>query len=667
MKRPITIDDLYRIVNLESPRVSPDERWIAYVQETVDKLENGYKRYIWLAPTVGGTPIQLTRGGQDSQPCWSPDGKTLAFTSVRGTKPQVYLISVAEPGGEAYPLTNMRNGASNPVWSPNGKLIAFLSPMDADERAQEDRGETLAAPNDSLEARYLKERLQQAEEQRFDPHIAWRIPYRDGYGKSYLDGRYKQIYVTEARVQAQPRRLTDLDADHGVPEWTPDSQNLLTFRPSDHLADEPSRFDCLYRIGLPDAATQRLTAEEFADRMPTPSPNGEWIAYIRVPHEKQYTRVPRLAVLPTTGAGGRDLTLEFDRTAADCRWAHDSSAIFFRAHNNGNTELFKVAPTGGAIEKVVSGTMEMQSFDVGRSGGIAYVASTPLSPDELFWLPNAESPAQQLTQVNKALLDEVIVQPTYEVRYPSYDGSQVQGWYILPTGYQEGHSCPLILHIHGGPRVMFNPSSKMWHEWQTHTARGYAVFYCNPHGSDGYGQEFQRHSYGEPDFPDHMAGVDLMIEKGIADPKRLTVTGGSYGGYMTVWVVGQTNRFVAAVAQRGVYNLISQYGTTDFPIPTIHEFDVNPWEDPMLLWKYSPLAYAHKIKTPLLLIHSGNDYRVAISEAEQLFAFIRLSGGTVKLVRFPREGHGLSRTGEPEHRVQRLSHMLDWFDHYCQA
>jgi dipeptidyl aminopeptidase/acylaminoacyl peptidase len=670
--QPVQLDDFARIVDVEDPRVSPDERWIAYVQRTVDRLENGYKSSIWLVATAGGAPVQLTRSGQDSQPRWSPDSRTLAFTSARGGKPQIYLIHIAEPGGEAYPLTAMPNGAAQAAWSPDGKTIAFLSPLDASERSQEVSGVAEPPPADKLEASQRRERLAQAEARRYDPLRAWRIPYRDGYGKTYLDGRYQQIYVIEAAAGAQPRRLTDLDADFSAPVWMPDGAHLLTVRPSEHLADEPSRFDAVYRIAVADGAVSLLSHEAYADRSPMPSADSTRIAYVRTPQDRLYTRVPRLAVMPSSGGPGRDLTLALDRTALDPRWSPDSQSILFRAHSEGSTEIYQIDPNSESIDKVVAAVpgdfIEVQAYDVSPRGGIVYAASTPTTPAEVFWLPAGASQARQLTQANSAFLAERFVQPVHEVRYPSYDGSTVQGWYILPVGYQSGQRYPLIVNIHGGPRIMYSPASKMWHEWQFLAAQGYVVFFCNAHGSDGYGQAYQQKSYGEVDLPDHLAGVDLLIERGLADPARMAVWGGSYGGYMTAWVVTHTDRFAAAIAERGVYNLLSHYGTTDFPMPTPQEFDnVNPWEDPMLMWKYSPLAYAHQIRTPLLLIHSENDYRVLISEAEQLFTYMRLSGsGPVEMLRFPREGHGLSRNGEPEHRIIRLQALLEWFDRYCK-
>lgn len=673
-KRPITIEDLYRIAYIEEPRVSPDGRWIAYVHLTVDKLENGYKRHIWLAPTDGGKPIQLTRGGKDSQPRWSPDGTLLAFTSARNDRPQVYVIPVGGTGGEARALTNMPNGAVGAAWSPDGTHIAFLAGMNAEERAREDRGEQEQPPADKFEAKQRKERKDRDEQQRWDPRPVWRIPYREG--TAFRDDRYAQVYVMPVAEglegdEAKPRRLTDIDANHTPPEWTPDGKHILTSRAVDPTRDEPFRWHSLFRISVKDGAAEQLTDEVHTDVMPLPSPDGKWIAYARTPFKRMTDSHTRLAVIPARGGKPRDLTLKLDREPVAFVWAPDSKSILFAAGDQGDLEIYRVAPRGGAVEKVVSGRIEVQYLDAGPDGGVAFAASTPTSPPELFWqAPGADEPLR-LTDANTKFLDEVIVQPTHELRYHAPDGQELQGWYILPVGYQEGRKYPLAFNIHGGPHVMWSPATRsMWHEWQLHAASGYVVFYANPRGSLGYGEKFAQDlhaDWGNVAFTDLMAGVDALLEKGFVNEKRMAVTGGSYGGYMTAWIVGHTDRFKCAVSQRGVYNAISFYGTSDVPMLITNEYDIEPWEDPALLWEHSPLAHAHKIKTPLLLIHSENDYRVPIEQAEQLFAFVRRATDTpVKLVRFPRDGHELSRSGEPEHRVRRLKEMVAWFDAYCK-
>lgn len=670
-KRPISIDDLTRIIDLEDPQVSPDERWVAYVQKKIDHFENRYRTTIWLAPTGGGTPIQLTRGDNDSQPRWSPDGTTLAFVSSRGGKSQVYLIKVTAPGGEAFALTSLQNGAHSPAWSPDGAQIAFLSSSDEAERAQED-GEPEAAPVDKVEADYRNARRAQQESLRYDPQVATQIPFRDGYGQRLLDGRFAQLYVVDAQAGAKPRRLTGIQANYGTPAWSADGQSLLTFRPSDPSADEPSRLDRLYKIDLADGAETALNDEPFADRQPAASPDGAYIAYVRTPHEKQYTRQPYLVLIPASGGNAREVSAPLDRSVLNPQWSDDSAQLYFLVNADGNTYMARYTVADDAIETVVTGAegdfIEVQGYSVGKGGGVAYVGASTTVPGEVFWVPSGATEPQQLTHVNADWLDTVIVQPLTELRFPSYDGASVQGWYILPVGYEEGKRYPLVVQIHGGPRIMANPASKMFHEWQVYAAKGYVVYFGNSHGSDGYGQAFQNKAYGMTDMPDTMAAVDKLIEMGYVDPERLAVTGGSYGGYATGWIVTHTDRFKAAVAQRGVYNLLSHFGTTDYPMPTPQELDANIWDVPMDAWNLSPLAHAHKITTPLMLLHSENDFRVLISEAEQFFSYVRLAGKTpVQLVRFPREGHNLSRTGEPQHRIRRLEMITGWFEKYNPA
>lgn len=671
-KRPIEIDDLYRIVLIEDPRVSPDGRWIAYVQVTIDKLENEYRRNIWVVSTTGDSkPIQLTRSGKDSSPRWSPDSTKLAFLSARNEKPQLYLLKITSPGGEPRAITKLPNGASAPAWSPDGKHIAFLSSLNADERTAEHASEKAPQPADKLEAKHRSERKDYDEAQRWDPRPVSRIPYRSG--TSYLDDRFAQVYVVAMSdeltdEELTPRRLTDVDADHEPPQWTADGQFLLTARTANPLGDMPWRSSVLCCINVSDGTSTLITDLSHTSYSPLPAPRGSLVVFTRLPQERLTERITRLAVMDAGGGSIRDLNLEFDRSAAKYRWSYDGEAIFFTAESWGNCELYKVIASGGQIERVVTGDITITDFDVAANGGVAYVAATPLNPSELFWR-QPDGLCVQRTTVNQPLLDEVIVQPKHELRFTLTEGVELQGWYMLPVDYEPGRTYPLALNIHGGPHIMWGASTpSIWHETQCHAARGYVVFFCNPRGAAGYGESFQaalHAAWGEVAFTDIMAGVDTLLQLGFVDPARLAVTGGSYGGYMTAWIVGHTDRFAAAVAQRGVYNLLSFYGTTDVPLLITNEFGAEPWDDPMLLWQHSPLAYAHRIKTPLLILHSENDFRVPISDGEQLFAYVRRSGGTVRMIRFPREGHELSRSGEPAHRVSRLQHMIDWFDRYC--
>jgi dipeptidyl aminopeptidase/acylaminoacyl peptidase len=268
------------------------------------------------------------------------------------------------------------------------------------------------------------------------------------------------------------------------------------------------------------------------------------------------------------------------------------------------------------------------------------------------------------------LLDGKLVMPVEGIWYPAPDGVEIQGWLIKPPNFDPDKTYPLVVEIHGGPHAMWGPSTKsMWHEWQALAARGYVVFYCNPRGSHGYGYAFAdaiHGHWGDADMPDILAGVDYVTSLGFIDSARMAVTGGSYGGFMTSWIIGHDQRFAAAVSQRGVYHLSAFFGYTDVPELIEGEFDGRPWESYEQLWQHSPLAYVEQIRTPLMIIHSEQDFRVPIPEAENLFLALRWLKREVEFVRYPREGHELSRSGEPRHRVDRLNRIIDWFDKNCQ-
>lgn len=669
-KRRITAEDLTKITTIEDPNLSPDGKWIAYVQVTPDPMEKTYKRNIWLAATDGSRLMQFTRSNKDSSPRWSPDGTTLAFVSARAGKPQIFLISTQSPGGEPRQLTNSANGANHPTWSPDGQTIAYLSGMTPAEIEKEDSGEKDPKPTDSLEAKHRKERMEEDEKNRFDPRLVWRIPYRTG--TTFLDERAQHVYLIPTADgldgdAAKPRRLTNLNVSYASPEWSTDGQFIYVVRARRLDTDTPWRENNIFKISVADGTeTQFVDENHYVFSALKISPDGKWLAYDRNVANKTDLN-GRFSIQPTDGGDPITLNTEFDRNIIAFRWTGDNQLIV-AVNQDGNVTVHRLDTAAKTFTPIITGTMMLQGMDITPDGSVAYAASTPENPSELFF-KSADGEPKQLTQVNQKFLDEVIVQPTHEIRFTSPAGIEIHGWYNLPPDYEAGKRYPLIVDIHGGPHIMWGAAMQsMWHEWQFQAARGYVVFSCNPRGSDGYGEAHTsalHAAWGTVAMDDIMAGVDWLIEKGIVDPERMAVTGGSYGGYMTAWIVGHTNRFKAAVSQRGVYNLLSFYGTSDVPLLIQNEYDVEPWENPTLLWEQSPIAYAHNIKTPLLIIHAENDFRVPIEQGEQLFAYIRRSGGTVKMLRYPREGHEMSRSGEPNHRVHHLEEMLKWFDTYC--
>ena len=663
-KRPITAEDLNNIDYVESPKISPDGRHVAFVKVTPDSLERTYKRNIWLYSCDSGNTVQMSRGGKDSQPAWSPDGKALAFVSTRADKPQIYLLPTGGMGGEARALTDQQNGAHSPSWSPDSKRIAFLSPTNDDERAEESTEHSPPKPSGKLEQKHRQERREEDERNRWDPRLMWRIPFR--YKTVFVDERYNQIHVVDANehTQEKPRRLSDINADYSQPRWSADGASIITSRTMRPDGDEPWIAENTYSINVDSGEETALTDGTHSSFAPLPSPDGKWIAFRRL--RIGITDIPlRLLVMATDGSEFRVVNETLDREVADYAWSPDSQ-LAFTIESEGTTLPWLYDPVADSCRQLHQGLYDIEQIDFGSDGLLAMTVSTPKNPQELYTLRDGSF--AEATGFNHEWLSEVIVQDVHELRFHSPNG-EVQGWYLLPVGYREGETYPLALNIHGGPHRTWGYSTiSMWHEWQLHAARGYAVFYCNPYGSGGYGEAFMRKlhaAWGPVAMDDIMAGIDAFLQLGIADPERMAITGGSYGGYMTAWIIAHTKRFKSAVAQRGVYNLNSFYGTSYLPQLVANEFDAEPWDNHDVYWDNSPLKYAADISTPLLVIHSENDFGVPIEQSEQLFAWVRRATDTpVKMLRYPREGHELSRSGEPDHRVSRLNEMISWFDKY---
>ena len=465
-KRPIKAEDLNQIIYVQDPQFSPDGRYVAFVKVTPDPRDKGYKRDIWLYSLIDGVVGQLTRGGKDNQPRWSPDGSSLAFVSGRGDKSQIYVLPTSGLGGEARALTSMANGAHSPAWSPDGTQIAYLSPIRTEEREQEDAiSDADDKPIDKLDEKHRKERKDEDEKNYWDPRPMWRIPYRRG--TSYVDERYNQVYVKAVDESleddhAKPRRLTDISEDHDAPKWSPDGKTIYTSRTFNPDGDEPWRTNNIYRIDV-EAATSERWEQDFNEYLPLPSPDDNWVAYVRrVLGATDYPN--RLVVRSTDGSDIRVVTDPLDREIADYSWS-DNSKLAFSVTSEGTTLPYLYDPDSDISEKLHDGLYDIESLDISLDGKLAMSASTPQNPQELYiW--DSENGFRAATTFNQGWLDEVIVQEVHEMRFESPNGA-VQGWYILPVGYEEGKKYPLALNIHGGPHAMWGYATKtMWHEWQ---------------------------------------------------------------------------------------------------------------------------------------------------------------------------------------------------------
>ncbi len=657
---PLTPKDFFEIDTVGDAQISPDGGQIACVRLSVDRAENGYRSAIWLSD--GTTIKQFTTGThRDSAPRWSPDGRMLAFVSTREGKPQIFVIPV--DGGEARQLTRMENGAAAPAWSPDGTRIAFNSPVDADERAFEDSG--AAPPDDRDERKAWKEERERERDKLADPRLIARFPYRAG--TEFLGDRYPHIYVI-GLDEKKPHRVTDGDRVWGAPVWAGDAAILTTVNrdPAGLGHEFPSDV-----VRIPLRAGEIVEPEVIVSAPgththPRPSPDGAWIAYLTSPEQRISAQNTDIALIPAAGGEPRVLTGALDANINNFKWAADGQSLYFSYGWWGSAGVHRVSLDGDAAQ-VIGGARVVTGFDLGGER-LAYTVTAPDIPGDLYLADPDGQNEQRLTEVNAEFLSTRWLSMPEEVRYTRPDGMRVQGWTMLPPGFDPQKKYPLAVEIHGGPHAMWG--NTFWHEFQCLAGAGYVVFFCNPRGSDGYGLAFRdsiHARWGEEDAGDILAGVDGLIKRGIADPERLAITGGSYGGFMTAWIIGHDRRFKAAVGQRGVYNLVSFYGVTDIPLFVEDEFDATPWGDVDALWQHSPLAYVEQIETPLLILHSERDFRVPISDGEQLYAALKRLGREVAFLRYPREGHELSRSGEPEHRVDRITRIIGWFDRHIKA
>jgi dipeptidyl aminopeptidase/acylaminoacyl peptidase len=663
-KRPITADDLLTLQNVGDPQISPDGARVAFVRTVTDLDKNKYRGEIWLVPADGSGPPCRFTGGKDSagEPRWSPDGARLAFVSDREDEAaQVFIIPA--DGGEALALTHLEPGSVQGLrWSPDGAKIAFLyraTPQAYTKKAVEERKtKGLSDP----------------------PRVHTRLFYRlDGFG--YFDGSYPQVYVADvATGEAKP--LTGGEFGCSDIAWSPDGQTLA------FLSDRRPDGDAL---GLADEQIWTVPVGG-GDLTQIPAPRGEkgglcWsldgqtFAYTGNPNpaDQWGTNNSRVFLLPVGGGEtARDLTGHTDKavgtlTIADVggaggealAWSADGARLFFPVSENGDTRVYSISSMGGDDGKLTPLTPAgrvVGGFSV-AGGALAYTLGSPTLPAEVFVND------RQVSDLNQAWVGEIALQPPTPFALDNGAGGTVPGWFLLPPGHVADGTAPLVLYVHGGPHLQYG--NTLFHELQWLAAQGYVVAYANPRGSKGYGEAHTKAikgDWGGPALADMERVADEAIARGYCDPSKTAIMGGSYGGYLTAWAVGHTDRFACAVADRLVGSLPSMSGTSDFPWSHGTYYGGNAWDDPADLWRHSPQAYAGQIHTPLLLIHSDGDLRCPIGQAEELFAALRLQRKPVEFVRYPAStSHGLSRNGLPDLRLDRLRRNLAWLDKYLKA
>src|SRR5712671_891894 len=653
MGGPVTAEDLYRFRWIDHVRLSRDGERVAYQLGWADAESRQNRSRIVVRRLLEPEPVEPTGGPRrDHSPEWSPDGRRLAFMSRVGPADQLFVLDFAT--GETRQLSSVAEGAAAPKWSPDGSRIAFIGTVLSDPEAVVDD----PRPPES------REQVRRAPVAR----IVRRLHYKHD-GQGYVDGRYHHLFVVSAGG-GSAAQLTRGAWDVTGFDWSPDSTRLVASGNAEPGADLQRELN-LYLVDL--AGNRQHLGGGFYLDAPTWSPRGDLIAFI-APNGMDAGLLERLWVVPLTGEGPRCLTAAFDlgindSVITDMRAGHGSrlcwspagDRVFFLASGPGVTAAYS-SDLEGNVRPEAAGHRRIYDFDF-ASGVLAFAASDTSSPGELHVM--TEGAEARLTDLNPWLRERYIAQPERH-QFTAPDGWGIEGWLLKPESFDAGRLHPLVLEVHGGPHGQYGWA--FFHELQMLAGMGYMVLYANPRGSDGYGERFRREvvrDWGGKDYLDLMSAVDQIIERtGYVDTNRMGIGGGSYGGYMTNWVIGQTNRFSAAVAMRSISNLVSEYPQHDIVLWGTLELGPPPWPNLDELWRRSPIRYVQHIQTPLLLTCGEMDLRCAISQSEEMFGAMRLLGKTVELVRFPEESHDLSRSGRPDRRVERLRRIAGWFERF---
>lgn len=675
-KRPITETDILDFKWIGDPQVSPDGSQIAFVRVIVNVDRDRYETSIFLVPANGSANARpMTSGPFDTSPRWSPDGRTLAFVRAvekdgKPGKGQLYLIPIAA-GGEARALTDVAKGVASPRWSPDGKAIAFV---------------TTTLPGDTT----------QEDPKKNDVRVITRAVYRAN-GPGYLEAdRHDHIWTVSSSfgndgARPEPRAVTFGGFDEENPAWSPDGTRIY-FISTRVLEPYYERTDSdLYGVPSSGGEIVRVASIDGEIDAYEPSPDGKHIVFLATPNGtplRSYNQPDLFVTVTTPESTPRNLTADYDfdvggGTSGDQRaprggrgggiaWSNDGKSVIVTSTALGRANLMRVRISDGRWEPFTAGNHDVMALSTNRDGStMAALVSTPTNIGDLFVTDARKKSAnlKQVTRINDPLFAKLELPEPEEIWYDSFDGRKIHGWILKPPGFDTSKQYPMILQIHGGPHIPYGYA--FTHEFLFMAAKGYVVLYTNPRGSSSYGQEFGnliQFAYPGDDHKDLMAGVDVVLKRGYVDAKRLGITGGSGGGVLTNWAIAQTDRFAAAVSQRSIADWSSFWYACDFSLFQPVWFRGAPWEDPADFAARSAITHVAKVKTPLMLIEGEADMRTPPGNGgEQMFRALKYLKQPVVMVRFPDETHELSRSGKPAHRIERLRHIVGWFDKYLQG
>lgn len=627
-RKPITVRDMLLEPTFGSYQLSPDGRRLLFTRTTRDEKEFRTTSHIWLHDIAANRSVQLTNSQRgESNPRWLPDGRVL-FTSNRDSGNALWAISLE--GGEAQRFFEDEEAPTGTL-SPDFTRVAYTEATERPDRKEWD------------------ERVRRRDDGYYAEHkLTW-----------------THIRVYDSRTK-EKKQITTGDHDHAGPTWSPDGRWIaFTSNRTNTTGRDPdySNNTDIFIVPADSGAVRQLTTNPGPDSRPVFSPDGGRIAYLSSPRVNSGADQSDLMVIPFEGGDPVNLTADYDYSVSGMDWSPDGRFLYFSAAEGLMQKLYRVPAGGGARVEISFGDGFMYGgFSASDDFRRWVVTGSTLTQPGIVYLTESDGrrPRRILEEHDRSA--DYQVAHAEAITWKGADGWDIEGVLTYPAGYRPGARYPLILQVHGGPHgrfsASFNQGAQVW------AARGYAVLQGNPRGSSGRTLEFSNanvEDWGGKDFIDIMNGVDHVIAMGVADPDRMAIMGGSYGGFMTFWAITQTDRFKAAIGHAGISDWYSFFGQTDIPNLLEFGFGGMPTDARETYVRWSPIQYATSVTTPLLITHGENDLRVPISQADQYFRTLKKLGKTVEFLRYPREGHGIT---EPLHRIHLDGEQEKWFTKY---
>ena len=639
----MTFDDVMALKTIGITSVSPDGKSVLYTVSYADMKENERRTEIWLAE-AGRKARRFTTGKEDNTPQWSPDGQWIGFLSTRGApapsgaggpaagpgsgpKAQVYLISPF--GGEGWALTDAKGGVTAFAWAPDSKQVAYVAlvPLtDDEEKKQKDKD---------------------------DPQVA---------DSAF---RFSHLWV----IDVESKTASEIVKSEGVisdPQWSPDGREIAYTTNPTPKADDGSVSDVMIAMADGSGSPRKLNQNDGPDFGARWSPDGKSIAFNTRAGTPVAVGFARLNVIAAGGGTPRIVAPAFDSPVSNVSWSPDGATLYFLAATRTTSQLFSVAASGGEARPVSAGDGTINGASFSRDGkSVAFSRGDLQHPADVYLSTLASFAPVKLSDQNPQI-DSLSLGRGEVVRWKGKDGMEIEGVVIYPVGYSPGRRYPVIANIHGGPSGVWNQSFPgTWgnyaHVW---AAGGWITFLPNIRGSSAYGEKFQQaniRDWGGGDYQDIQAGLDDLVKRGIADPAKMGQTGWSYGGYMTAWTLTQTDRFKAVMVGAGLTNMYSMYSTNDLQRVLEGYFGGEPWDDGQAYSRASAMTFIKQAKTPTLILHGGNDQRVPIGQAQELYMGLKKNEVPARMVFYPREGHGLN---EPRHQLDKMKREYSWFAKY---